>query len=105
LFIFAFTVGTYFLLIVASAFAGVLVYKKAILHCFQSRNTLREARRLRVLENRVLRRIFGSKRDEVIGGWRKLHNVLFAKYNYNYQVKEDEMVGACSTNVGEEECI
>jgi hypothetical protein len=30
--------------------------------------------RLRVLENRVLRRIFGPKRDEVIGGWRKLHN-------------------------------
>jgi hypothetical protein len=27
-----------------------------------------------VFENRVLRRIFGSKRDEVIGGWRKLHN-------------------------------
>jgi hypothetical protein len=30
-------------------------------------------RRLRVLENRVLRRIFGSKRDEVTGEWRKLH--------------------------------
>jgi hypothetical protein len=29
---------------------------------------------LRVFENRVLRRIFGPKRDEVIGGWRKLHN-------------------------------
>jgi hypothetical protein len=27
-----------------------------------------------VFENRVLRRIFGTKRDEVIGGWRKLHN-------------------------------
>jgi hypothetical protein len=27
-----------------------------------------------VFENRVLRRIFGLKRDEVIGGWRKLHN-------------------------------
>jgi hypothetical protein len=30
--------------------------------------------RLRVLENRVLRSIFGPKRDEVTGGWRKLHN-------------------------------
>jgi hypothetical protein len=30
--------------------------------------------RLRVFENRVLRRIFGAKRDEVTGGWRKLHN-------------------------------
>ena len=36
--------------------------------------TLREERRLRVFENRVLRRIFGSKRDEVTGEWRKLHN-------------------------------
>jgi hypothetical protein len=36
--------------------------------------TLRMEHRLRVFENRVLRRIFGPKRDEVIGGWRKLHN-------------------------------
>jgi len=33
-----------------------------------------EERRLRVFENRVLRRIFGPKRDEVTGEWRKLHN-------------------------------
>jgi len=33
-----------------------------------------EERRLRVFENRVLRRIFGFKRDELIGGWKKLHN-------------------------------
>jgi hypothetical protein len=36
--------------------------------------TLREEHRLRVFENRVLRRIVGSKRDEVMGEWRKLHN-------------------------------
>ena len=36
--------------------------------------TLREERRLRVIENRVLRRVFGPKRDEVTGEWRKLHN-------------------------------
>jgi hypothetical protein len=36
--------------------------------------TLREEHRLRVLENRVLRRIFGPERDKVTGGWRKLHN-------------------------------
>ena len=36
--------------------------------------TLREERRLTVLENRVLRRIFGPKRGEVTGEWRKLHN-------------------------------
>jgi hypothetical protein len=35
---------------------------------------LREKRRLRVFENRVLRRVFGPKRDEVTGEWRKLHN-------------------------------
>src|SRR5215475_9515690 len=36
--------------------------------------TLREESRLRVFENRVLRRVFGPKRDEVTGEWRKLHN-------------------------------
>jgi hypothetical protein len=36
--------------------------------------TLREEHRLWVFENRVLRRIFGPKRDEVTGEWRKLHN-------------------------------
>ena len=36
--------------------------------------TLREERRLWVFENRVLKSVFGSKRDEVTGEWRKLHN-------------------------------
>ena len=36
--------------------------------------TLRVEHRLRVFENRVLRRVFGPKRDEVTGEWRKLHN-------------------------------
>jgi hypothetical protein len=36
--------------------------------------TLREEHRLRVFENRVLRRIFGPKRGEVTGEWRKFHN-------------------------------
>jgi len=35
---------------------------------------MREERRLKVFENRVLRRIFGPKRDEVTEEWRKLHN-------------------------------
>jgi len=39
--------------------------------------TLREERSLRMFENRVLRRIFGSKRDEVTEEWRKLHNDEF----------------------------
>jgi hypothetical protein len=36
--------------------------------------SLREEHRLRVFENRVLRKIFGPKRDEVTGEWRRLHN-------------------------------
>ena len=36
--------------------------------------TLRDEHRLRVFENRVLRRVFGPKRNEVTGEWRKLHN-------------------------------
>ena len=36
--------------------------------------TLREERKLRVFENMVLRRIFGPRRDEVMGEWRRLHN-------------------------------
>jgi len=42
--------------------------------CETSSLTLREERRLRVFGNRLLRRVFGSKRDEVTGEWRKLHN-------------------------------
>jgi len=38
--------------------------------------TLREERRLRVFENRMLRRILGPKRNEVTGEWRKLHEEL-----------------------------
>jgi hypothetical protein len=36
---------------------------------------IREEHKLRMYENRVLRRIFGPKREGVTGGWRKLHNV------------------------------
>jgi hypothetical protein len=43
--------------------------------------TLREVRKLRVTENRMLRRIFGPKRDEVTREWGKLHN---EEYNYLY---------------------
>jgi hypothetical protein len=65
--------------------------------------TLKEEHRLRVFENRVLRRIFGPKKYEVTGGWRKLpneklHNLYSAKYNENDQVMEDEMGRLCSMN-------
>ena len=36
--------------------------------------TLREQHRLRVFENKVFRKIFGAKRDQITGEWRKLHN-------------------------------
>jgi hypothetical protein len=56
---------------------------------------LREERGLRMLENSVLKRIFGPKRNKITVGWRKLHNdgilQLFAKYNLNDQVEEDEL--------------
>jgi hypothetical protein len=42
---------------------------------------LREEHRLRVFENRVLRRVFGPKRDEVTGEWIKLHNGELRIYN------------------------
>jgi hypothetical protein len=42
---------------------------------------LREKCRLRVFESRVLRRIFGPKRDEVTGKWRKLHEELNVMYS------------------------
>jgi hypothetical protein len=38
---------------------------------------LREEHKLRVVDNRVLRKVSGPKRDEVVGGWRKLHNEFF----------------------------
>jgi hypothetical protein len=59
-----------------------------------------------VFENRVLRRMFGPKRDEETGGWRKLHNEElhnFSKYNWNNQVKKYEMGGACSNEWGRRE--
>jgi hypothetical protein len=43
-------------------------------HVWPQQLTLREKRRLGVFVNRVLKRIFGPKRDEVTGEWRKLHN-------------------------------
>jgi hypothetical protein len=42
--------------------------------CEKQSLPVREEHRLRVFENRVLRRIFGPKRDGVMGGWRKLYN-------------------------------
>jgi hypothetical protein len=58
----------------------------------------------------VLRRIFGPKRDEVTGEWRRLHDkelyaLFLTKCHSGDQVKKTEMVRACSTYGGEERCI
>jgi hypothetical protein len=67
--------------------------------------TLWEERRLRVFENRVLRRIFGPKRDEVAGEWRKLHNKELNDLDSSPTIvrvikpRRNEMSGACSSDV------
>jgi hypothetical protein len=57
--------------------------------------TLREEHRLRVFENRVLRKIFGPKRDEVTGEWKKLHNeeihIFYSSPNIIRQIKSRRM--------------
>jgi hypothetical protein len=50
---------------------------------------LREERRLRVFENRVLRRVFGPKRDDVTGEWRKLHNEELNGLFFSSNIKEE----------------
>jgi hypothetical protein len=64
-----------------------------------------------VFENRVLRRIFGPKRDEATGEWRRLHNeelndpLLITKYYSCNQIEKNEMGGACSMYGGKERRI
>jgi hypothetical protein len=64
-----------------------------------------------LFENRVLRRIFGSKRDGVIGGWRKLHNEelhnLYCLPSKIRIIKSRKMrwAGHVARSGGEEECI
>ena len=54
----------------------------ALLGCEKRSLTLREKRRQRIFENKVLRRIFGPKRDGVTGEWRRLHDEeLYALYS------------------------
>jgi hypothetical protein len=62
-----------------------------------------------VFGNRVLRIIFGPKRDEVTGEWRKLHNEelhnLYSSPDIIRQVKANEVGGACGTHGREEESV
>jgi hypothetical protein len=60
--------------------------------------------RLKIFENRVFRRIFGPKRDEVAAGWRKLHNEELHNLHSSLNViriikiKEHKICRACSTH-------
>jgi hypothetical protein len=85
----------------------VKIYKTIILSvvlygCETWSLTLRKEHRLRVFENRVLRRILGPKRDEVKGEWRKLHSEelhnLYSFPDIIRQVKANEVGGACGTH-------
>jgi hypothetical protein len=71
--------------------------------------TLREEHRMRVFENMVLRRIFGPKRDEVTGEWRKLHNeelhILYFSPNIIRQMKSRRMRWAGNVARMGEECV
>jgi hypothetical protein len=78
----------------------VKIYKTIVLSvvlygCGTWSVTLREEHRLRVFGNRVLRRIFGPKRDEVMVGWRKLHDGevhnLYSPPNIIRQIKLKRM--------------
>jgi hypothetical protein len=70
---------------------------------------LREEHRLRVFENRVLRRIFGPKRDEVTRDWKKLHNEelhnLYSSPDIIRQVKANEVGGVCGTHARGEKIV
>jgi hypothetical protein len=73
--------------------------------------TLREEHRLRVFENRVPRRIFGPKRDEMTGDWRKLHNeelnTFYSSPNFIRMIKSRRMRwgGACSARGRVKKCV
>jgi hypothetical protein len=76
---------------------GIIVIMLVVLYgCETWSLTFREERRFRVFENRVLRRIFGLKRDEVTGEWRKLHieelNDLYSSPNIFRVTKSRRMV-------------
>jgi hypothetical protein len=64
-----------------------------------------------VFEDRVLRRIFGPKREEVTGEWRELHNEKLNDQYYSpniiwvIKIEKNEMGGVCRTYGGEERCI
>ena len=74
---------------------GTIILPIVLYGCETWSLTLRKEHRLRVFENRVLRRIFGPKRDGVRGEWRKLHNEelndLYSSHNIVRLIKSRRM--------------
>jgi hypothetical protein len=54
---------------------------------------LSKENRLRVSQNKVLRRITGNKREEVVGGWRRLHNLKLHDLHTSNQGVQDGTLG------------
>ena len=81
-----------------------LILSVVLYGCETWRLALTKERRLMLFENRVLRKIFGPKRDEITGDWRKLHSeelrdlyfVIFGCSNKGWWMGE-----TCRTHVGE----
>jgi hypothetical protein len=82
---------------------GTVILPLVLYGCGSWSPILREERRLRVFENRVLRKIFASKKDEVIGGFENTtlqgasRFVLLTKYYSSDKIKKNEVGWACST--------
>jgi len=92
----------------------IKIYSSIIMHvvlygCETWLLTLREERSLRVFENRVLRGIFGPKRDGVTGDWRKLHNKelndLYYSHNIVWVIKSRRVRWAGQVACMGERCI
>jgi len=90
------------LLMLLSKNLKIKIYRTIIfpvlLYGCETWSLLREEKKLRVFENMVLRRIFGPRRDEVTGEWRRLHNEevndLYSSHNIVLVIKSRRMRGA-----------
>ena len=92
----------------------VKIYRTIILpfdlyECETWFHTVSEEHRLRIFRNRVLRKIFGPKRGNIMGEWQKQHNeTLYDLYSPNILVNNSrrmERRGACSTHGEYKRCI
>jgi hypothetical protein len=87
------------------------IYRTVILSGFCGCETwslsLREEHSLRVPENRVLRKIFGSNAGKITGDWKRLHEEPYGLYSPKIMrvINENEMGGACGTDGRQEQCV